>query len=169
MAKQRVPVSARAILQRINRKLKPDWKQLKTGRGLLLERTGIMLLIFAATASRSNMLMWKTWRGNSRSSSLGRNCERSWGWPVPEKDREAKGDRLLWEDTTLSRHSEIERNCEIRPATAFGGEVWGPWRSNAGGYGLWGAIRPNACKRLIDVLLPPVPSVATQVIPEISV
>ena len=39
MAKQRVPVSARAILQRINRKLKPDWKQLKTGRGLLLERT----------------------------------------------------------------------------------------------------------------------------------
>lgn len=39
MAKQRVPVSARAILQRINRKLKPDWKQLKTGRGLLVERT----------------------------------------------------------------------------------------------------------------------------------
>jgi hypothetical protein len=39
MAKQRVPVSARAILQRINRKLKPDWKQLNTGRGWLLERT----------------------------------------------------------------------------------------------------------------------------------
>jgi hypothetical protein len=34
-----VPVSERAILQRINRRLKPDWKQLKTGRGLLLERT----------------------------------------------------------------------------------------------------------------------------------
>lgn len=34
-----MPVSERAILQRINRKLKPDWKQLKTGRGLLLERT----------------------------------------------------------------------------------------------------------------------------------
>jgi len=30
---------------------------------------------------------------------------------------------MLWEDTTLSRHSEIERNCEIGPATAFGGEV----------------------------------------------
>lgn len=39
MAKQRVPVSERAILQRINRKLKSGWKQLKTGRGLLLERT----------------------------------------------------------------------------------------------------------------------------------
>ena len=39
LAKQRVPVSAWAILQRINRTLKPDWKQLKTGRGLLLERT----------------------------------------------------------------------------------------------------------------------------------
>ena len=73
---------------------------------------------------------------------------------MPEKDREAKSDRMLREDTTLSRHSEIERNCEIHPATAFGGEVWGPRRSNAGGYGLWGAIRLNACKRLIEVSLP---------------
>lgn len=72
---------------------------------------------------------------------------------MPEKDREAKGDRMLWEDTTLSRHSEIERNCEIGPATAFGGEVGG-----RGGRTWWiwavGCNRPNACKRLIEVSLP---------------
>jgi hypothetical protein len=33
---------------------------------------------------------------------------------------------MLWDDATLSRHFEIQWNCEIRPATADGGEVWGP-------------------------------------------
>ena len=60
---------------------------------------------------------------------------------------------MLWEDTTLSRHSEIERNCEIGPATAFGGEVGGPWRSKVAVMGC-GCSRPNACKRLIEVSLP---------------
>ena len=71
-----------------------------------------------------------------------------------EKYREARSDRMLWDDATLSRHFEIEWNCEIRPATADGGEVWGPERSNAGGYGLWVAIRPNSCNRLIELSLP---------------
>lgn len=31
---QKVPVSERALIQRINRKLKADWRQLKTTRGV---------------------------------------------------------------------------------------------------------------------------------------
>lgn len=84
---------------------------------------------------------------------------------MPEKDREAKGDRMLWEDTTLSRHSEIERNCEIGPATAFGGEVGGPWRSNVADMGC-GVQSPKRLQATDRSVAPPVPSVTTQVIPE---
>jgi hypothetical protein len=83
------------------------------------------------------------------------------------KDREAKGDRMLWDDTTLSRHFEIERNCEIRPATAFGGEVCGPvevecWR-------IWAVGGNPPTKRLQPTyrsVASPLPSATTQVISE---
>lgn len=86
---------------------------------------------------------------------------------VPEKGREAKGDRMLWDDTTLSRHFEVDRNREIRPAPAFGGEVWGPvevdrWR-------IWAVDCKSRTKRLRPTdrsVASPVPSVTSQVISE---
>jgi len=128
MAKQRVPVSARAILQRINRKLKPDWKQLKTGRGLLLERTvGRYYVIdirrncvtqqyvdVEDLARELKVLQsWEELRAESEVAGAG-------------KDRE--GHRMLWEDTTLSR--QVRNRAELRDRS--GDRIW--WRG-------WGPVK----------------------------
>jgi hypothetical protein len=108
---------------------------LKTGRGLLLERTVGRYYVIDI---RRNCVTQQYVDVEDLAREL--KVLQSWeelraesGVVGAEKYREATSDRMLWDDATLSRHFEIEWNCEIRPATADGGEVWGPRGSNAWG------------------------------------
>jgi hypothetical protein len=80
--KQKVAVSERALIQRINRKLKPDYEQLKARRGMsMLTNVGrYYVLDLRRNFMRSRMLILNPWAARSASFSRGKNWLRSDPW-----------------------------------------------------------------------------------------